>query len=152
MEYLFPVLSAIAAIVTIEEWVRRNLEGWKQKLSIALILVILSVSSSVSFYRLNELNMIRTQAKALLIGWPKEASDFDFLNRGEIAGIILGGMAFLEKHKASFPETYKQVEQLGFTRLKAFEDYSWTRSSSDDRELYKQASLAIIGLVKSIAK
>lgn len=150
-DYFWGIVSGLSAIVTIVVWARENLREKPRRLIYPLLLVLLTAISTCQFQQNRQLTAIRSEASSLVASWPR-VDDLGFVSKGERIGIILGGLAFLEKHKEQFAETYKTATELVENRLRGFtppED--WDRRL-EESWLLEDVAGAIIQLVSSIAR
>jgi hypothetical protein len=152
MSVVVLIVSTLAALITIFEWTRRTLNNRKTRFLYAFILVVLTVVTTFQVVHIDRLTSPGKQARSLLDKWPTDDYLTQYTSRGEMVGLILGGLRFFEENQSSFPETYAQAKRMGIKRLKGFEDYSTWSSSSNDMELYKQLCLAMKRLLQSVAE
>jgi hypothetical protein len=59
----------------------------------------------------SRLQSAKLEAVALYDSWPK-SEKFEFISGGELQGIVISGLAFLEANKAAFPETYIDAKKI----------------------------------------
>lgn len=151
MEYFVAVLSTLAAVVTIVMWGRGILKERPRHLIYPIVLVILTVLATYQFVQNSQLRAIRKDASTLVSSWPK-VEHLKFVSKGERIGIALAGLAFLEKHKDEFPETYNTANELVKNRAKSFNPPKGSDERWEEFGLLEDISVAMISLVSSIAK
>jgi hypothetical protein len=151
MEYLLAFASALGTIVSIVLWVRESL-GSKPRTLIYPFLVLILTAVSVWEFRDNHIrNSIRAEAGDLVATWPK-VDELTFRTKGERIGIYLSGLAFLEKYKQEFPNTYAAAAEIKRNRLSDFRAPASSDANYAEYDLMEDAAGAMIQLVKSIAK
>ena len=151
MKYIWGVISGLGAILTIVMWARDSLGEKPKRLLYPVILVILTVVATVLFLQIQEIRDVRSEARSLLDTWP-EVEELDFKTKGERIGVIMSGLAFLEKHKEAFPETYEMAKKLVIARLSEFKPPESFEESYNESGLLKDVAGGMIQLVASIAQ
>jgi hypothetical protein len=144
-------ISVIGALITIVDTVRKQRKRQPQSLLYLGALVALTVLATYEATQNKRMRDARREAQALLSRWPA-ADRMGFASRGERVGMILAGMAFLEKHKRELPETYKLAQGMLQTRLKGFENYSDTNSNYSDMKLYEDTCVALREFLEAAAR
>lgn len=144
-------ISGLAAILTIYFWARDILKENPKKIIYPLLIVLLTVYSTYQFEQNRQMEDIQKEAASLVASWPSQ-KDLNFVDNGEKLGIIFSGLAFLEKHKDKFPETYNQAKVLVEIRLHGFTPPKNMEEKYNEYNLMEDVAGAMIGLVSSISK
>lgn len=94
-----------------------------------------------------ELKSARVKAAALIKSWP-EVNRLDFVSTGELRGIVISGLAFLEANRDNFPDTYAATEALLLSELGvgSSNDENWLA----ERNKIEEAATTMIRTVSSI--
>jgi len=163
IESILSGLGSIASIIGLILVLRDNNQT-KRIVKILLgIIILLSVATSALSYRnyaistaeakkLRQQNLermrteyIAIEAAELLDTFPSYISEYD---EGDNEGIVYGGIAFLEKSKDIYPDTYTVIKQ---NALADIENAKKSTSSFNSRETMKNAATAMYGAIRSIA-
>jgi hypothetical protein len=147
VQYFWAVVPALAAVVTLIDWIRSRLqERWKGYIY-PFALVVLTAISTYQFQENYRILSVRNEARTTLSKWPT-IDHLDMESKGSLIGIILGGMTFIEKHKADFPQTYQTARALVQTRLNGFHP---PKNSDEDFEEYHLLRDVAGGMIQLIA-
>ena len=157
---IFTSVASLASIVALALQLHKNHE--KPRVYLLLVVsLLLSVLAGVFWsstealktenkklsFENTQLQLARNKAQQLVKSWPKPER-FDFTSCGEFRGIVLSGMAFLEKHKEVFPDTYKTAKFLFISELGvgASDNNNWY----EERHKLQESAEAIVLMMKSI--
>ena len=161
-ESIISILGSIASILGLVLVVREK-NSTTAVQSLIGIVVLLSCSTSYlifknskyesaryqeisqSFFKSMEQQSVEREARALLSTLPIRVHSF---NTGDNEGIIYGVLAFLEKHKAEYPELY---EQFKTNILSDIEEAKSTRGSPNHHKILESGANASIRMLSSMA-
>ncbi len=150
-EYVLGFISALASLIAVIDWVIKHRNGsWKEKVY-PIAIVLLTAFATFQFLENHRIISAQREASALISTWPK-VNDLKFRSKGERIGIALAGLAFLEKNKESFPETYKAAKDLVEIRSKKFAPPKDLENVFEEFDLLEDVSTAMIQLISSVAK
>lgn len=121
--------------------------------SLLMIAVLFAVVSTLLWRENGELEAenarlqnAKLEAVALYNSWPGVDS-FDFVSNGELQGIVISGLAFLEANKSAFPETYIDAKNILQEKLKiASNDANYISKRSTLREAAQTMSSTVKSL------
>jgi hypothetical protein len=150
-EYVWGVISALASIIAVIDWIREHRRGsWKER-AYPIAILLLTAFSTFQFLENHKIISAQHEASALISTWPN-INDLKFHTKGEKMGIALSGLIFLEKHKESFPETYKMAKDLIEVRAKKFESQKDFGENLEESNMLEDVSSTMIQLISSVAK
>jgi hypothetical protein len=141
---LAAVVTAAASVASLVALVLALRPERRRVLALALLAILLAVSTGWLAFQDWSLRDVENEARVLAATWPRDAGIASTDNRGQYVGILLGGVAFFEKHRDRFPESYARAVDLTLGARA-------TQSDADTRALY-DASGAMIVLVNTIAR
>ncbi len=162
---LLTALSAIGSIASVVGLILAFSQN-NTTLSIRIFIVIISlltVSTAVLAYKNSVYESVEYQkqalrddaqyrkdeaakeAKKLLKALPSFVSQY---NEGDSQGIILSGVAFLEKHKGLYPDSYELIKTQVLKDLDLAKE---NRGSSDYGVILHDAAIAVLQVLRGIA-
>jgi len=111
-----------------------------------VFLLVVTVFAVYQAEQNRQLNDLRHEARTLLAKWPAESDLLDFSRDADLNGIVLGGLAFLDKHRDELGATRDDAHQLFDKLLNA------PPQSADARHAQlEEAAGGMIGLIRSVA-
>jgi hypothetical protein len=150
-EYFWAIVPALAALVALIDWIRSRLqERWKGYVY-PFALVVLTAISTYQFQQNHRILSARAEARTTLDKWPA-IDHLDMESKGALIGIILGGMTFIEKHKADFPQTYESARALVQTRLNGFRPPKNSDEDFAEYHLLRDVAGGMIELIETLAE
>ncbi len=148
IESIIATLGSIASIIALLYQFRQNKERFRIYLLLSIAL-ILSALTAIFWSQNYQLRSARNQASELIKSWLKTDEQIRFASRGELRGVVLSGLAFLEGNRNLFPETYSVTTRLVLEELGAWKK---AERKNDVDELFrvKEAAEAMISIITSI--
>lgn len=148
--FLFAI-AVTADVVSLIGAVRDSRTGspWR-RLAWAISLVVLTGIVTYQAIAIRNYTATRNEAKILVKSWPS-VSNLEFTTKGELIGVVLSGLRFLEHHRAEYPETFSAAQSLVHTRLNDFRAPPDLTTSLSEYGQLKDGAGAMIQLMRSIA-
>lgn len=145
------VASFVATIITIIGVLYQLISKkrkWTECLTIFLLLFFITTTAFL-YVKIDRYNETKVQAAELIKKWPKR-DKIDFTSMGELRGIVLSGLSFLEKNKEYYPDTYNKMKNLfenEFGVVFKEKDDDW----SIERNKLEEATLTIMQYISDIS-
>jgi len=149
----FAIVSTIVDCIALLAWVREiAVRRSRWPLVAYTILLVVLTAVAVTAVRENlQMRATREEAATLVHSWPRTEQLASY-SKGDRIGIVLSGLAFLEKHRAEFPETYRTATQLVAIRLNNFQPPTTQQQSYDEYALTEDVAGAFVRMIGTIAE
>jgi len=150
------MLSAIATLASLIGLAHQLYKHKEKPLTYSLLAIafLFTISTAVLWSQNTDLTKenihlrsAREMASSLYKSWP-DPDRFDFISNGELKGISLSGLAFLEANKDIFPETYSATKTLALRDLEDPENNDLNYLAK--RSKLRESAETMISTIKSL--